>query len=129
MAREWCGWLSHYSPVCISYKNQLFNLLCKSNDWFLNEMQHWTGMGSGIIPGVRKFAFKSQPSSGFFDWIKSRNSLFSVDKDLMYQFLMSKTVLSPVVHNWSSGSQVADKKWLTLLPRILGSQIFRYFMN
>ena len=29
---------------CISYGNQSFDLNCKSNDWFLYEMQHWAEM-------------------------------------------------------------------------------------
>ena len=28
------------AQFCISYGNQLFDLLCKSNDWFLYEKQH-----------------------------------------------------------------------------------------
>ena len=27
---------------CISHRNQLFYLHCKSNDWLLHAMQHWT---------------------------------------------------------------------------------------
>ena len=30
---------------CISYRNQLFGFLCKSNDWFLYQMQHWAEIG------------------------------------------------------------------------------------
>ena len=30
---------------CISYRNQSFDLHCKSNDWFLYEMQHWPKIG------------------------------------------------------------------------------------
>ena len=30
---------------CISYRNQLFDFLCKSNDWFLYQMQHWAEIG------------------------------------------------------------------------------------
>ena len=33
---------------CISYRKQSFDLLCKSNDWFLCEMQHWTKMNETI---------------------------------------------------------------------------------
>ena len=29
----------------ISYRTQLFDLLYKSNDWFLYKMQHWAEMG------------------------------------------------------------------------------------
>ena len=36
---------THFSPRCISYRNQSFDLLCKSNDLFLYEMQHWADMG------------------------------------------------------------------------------------
>ena len=28
----------------MSYRNQSFVLLCKINDWFLYEMQHWAEM-------------------------------------------------------------------------------------
>ena len=30
---------------CISYRNQLFHLQCKSNEWFLYEMQYCAEMG------------------------------------------------------------------------------------
>ena len=30
---------------CISYRNQSLDLLCKLNDWFLYEMQHWAKIG------------------------------------------------------------------------------------
>ena len=29
------------AQYCISSRNQSFDLLCKSNEWFLYEMQHW----------------------------------------------------------------------------------------
>ena len=29
------------TQCCISYRNQLFDFQCKSNDWFLYELQHW----------------------------------------------------------------------------------------
>ena len=35
-------YVSHY---CISYGSQPFNLLCKSSDWFLYEMQQWDRLG------------------------------------------------------------------------------------
>ena len=34
---------------CISYGNQSFDLNCKSNDWFLYEMQHWAEMGKVLF--------------------------------------------------------------------------------
>ena len=37
--------ISSFNPFhscCISYRNQSIDLLCKSNDWFLYEMQYWT---------------------------------------------------------------------------------------
>ena len=30
---------------CISYRNQLFDLHCKLNDWFLYKMQNWAEFG------------------------------------------------------------------------------------
>ena len=33
------------AQCCISYRNQSFDLKCKSNNWFLREMQHWAEMG------------------------------------------------------------------------------------
>ena len=35
----------HFSPLSISYKNQSFELQCKTNDQFLYEIQHWTETG------------------------------------------------------------------------------------
>ena len=29
---------------CVSYRNQSFFLLCKTNDWFLYETQQWAEM-------------------------------------------------------------------------------------
>ena len=40
--------LTHFSQCCISYRNQLFNLQCKSDDWFLYEMQHWSENGLNL---------------------------------------------------------------------------------
>ena len=34
-----------FQPSVVSYKNQSFVLLCKTNDWFLHETQHWIEMG------------------------------------------------------------------------------------
>ena len=34
---------------CISYRNQPFDLQCKSNDRFLHEMQHWTEKGQNLF--------------------------------------------------------------------------------
>ena len=36
---------THSAHCFISYRNQPFVLLCKSNNWFLYEMQHWDEMG------------------------------------------------------------------------------------
>ena len=35
-----------FQQCCIWYRNQSFDLLCKTNNWFLCELQHWTEMGS-----------------------------------------------------------------------------------
>ena len=41
-------WKVFIQPIlaqyCISYRNQSYVLHCKSNDWFLNEMQRWAEM-------------------------------------------------------------------------------------
>ena len=36
--------LAHFSLICIPYRNQLFDLLCILNDWFLYKMLHWNEM-------------------------------------------------------------------------------------
>ena len=43
--------LDHLIPfqptvACISYRNQTFNLPCRSNGWCPHEMQHWTEIGT-----------------------------------------------------------------------------------
>ena len=38
-------WLTHFSLICLSYRNQSFDLPYKSNDWFLYEMQHQVFLG------------------------------------------------------------------------------------
>ena len=52
------GWMSTLlvNPIlpisaqcCISYRNQAFVLLCKGNDWFLCEIQHWFEMGEKAV--------------------------------------------------------------------------------
>ena len=37
--------LTHFSPVYVSYRNQSFVLICKTNGWFLYKIQ-WAKMGS-----------------------------------------------------------------------------------
>ena len=36
---------TYFSPVLFSYLNQSFHFQCKSNDWFLYEIQCWAEMG------------------------------------------------------------------------------------
>ena len=52
------GWMSTLlvNPIlpisaqcCISHRNQAFVLLCKGNDWFLCEIQHWFEMGEKAV--------------------------------------------------------------------------------
>ena len=45
------------AQCCISYRNQSFDLQCKSNDWFLYRTQHWAEMGK-------------KSSLHFWDWKK-----------------------------------------------------------
>ena len=71
-------------------------------------MHHWARNGSGITLAVRQFVFQTQFSSGLFDLIQLGNCLFWVGTDLVQQFFISKTLLSPVVRNCLFGSQVAD---------------------
>ena len=41
--------IENFRPIsalcCVSYRNQSYDLHCKSNDWFLYETQHWAETG------------------------------------------------------------------------------------
>ena len=47
----------------MSYRNQSFVLLCKVNDWFVYEMQHWAEMD----PKDRKNKLKKEGIQNFTD--------------------------------------------------------------
>ena len=40
------------SAHCILYTNQSFDLQCKSNDWFIYEMQNWAETGYGMHSAI-----------------------------------------------------------------------------
>ena len=43
------------AQCCIPYRNQSFDLHCKSNDWFLYEIEHWAEMGNCVCVHFTSF--------------------------------------------------------------------------
>lgn len=60
-----------------SYRNQSFDLLCKSNEWFLYEMQHWAEI-TLTNPSVFDF-FIAKSDEIYPKWVKMFTGNFNIN--------------------------------------------------